>query len=41
MGLPEIRRLPLLEEQNCKVKRALTDLTLDKLMLQDLLSKKG
>lgn len=36
----EIRRLKQLEEENSKLKRIVADLTLDKQMLQDVLSKK-
>ena len=39
MGVVELRRLKQLEEENKKLKR-LTDLSLDKAMLQDVLSKK-
>ena len=37
---PEIRRLRLLEDENSKLKKVVADLTLDKIMLQDILSKK-
>ena len=40
MGIPEIRQLRLLEEENRRLKRLVADLTLDKQMLQDVLSKK-
>ena len=40
MGIPELRRLRQLEEENRKLKRIVADLTLDKRMLQDVLSKK-
>jgi putative transposase len=40
MGVPEIRRLKQLEEENGKLKRLVADLTLDKTMLQDVLRKK-
>lgn len=40
MGLSEIRRLKQLEDENGKLKRLVTDLTLDKTMLQDALRKK-
>jgi putative transposase len=40
MGTPEIRRLRQLEEENAKLKRLVADLTLDKVMLQDVLTKK-
>lgn len=36
----ELRRLKLLEEENAKLKRLVADLSLDKAMLQDVLSKK-
>ena len=37
---PEIKKLRQLEEENGKLKRLVADLTLDKIMLQDVLSKK-
>jgi putative transposase len=40
MGVEEIRRLKQLEEENRKLKQLVADLSLDKLMLQDVLSKK-
>lgn len=40
MGTAEVRRLRLLEEENAKLKRLVADLSLDKVMLQDILSKK-
>jgi putative transposase len=40
MGTPELRRLRLLEEENVKLKALVADLSLDKIMLQDILSKK-
>ena len=36
----EIRRLKSLEDENTRLKRIVADLTLDKQMLQDVLSKK-
>ena len=36
----ELRRLRQLEEENVKLKRLVADLSLDKTMLQDVLSKK-
>jgi putative transposase len=36
----ELRRLRQLEEENSKLKRLVADLSLDKAMLQDVLSKK-
>jgi putative transposase len=35
-----LRRLKQLEEENSKLKRLVADLSLDKAMLQDVLSKK-
>ncbi|SCY55305.1 putative transposase [Nitrosospira sp. Nsp13] len=40
LGPPELRRLRQLEEENSKLKRLVADLSLDKIMLQDVLSKK-
>jgi putative transposase len=40
MGVAEIRRLKQLEQENQQLKRLVGDLTLDKQMLQDVLSKK-
>ncbi len=40
MGVAEVRRLKQLEEENRQLKRLVADLTLDKQMLQDVLSKK-
>jgi putative transposase len=40
MGVSEIRRLKDLEEENRRLKRLVADLTLDKQILQDVLSKK-
>ena len=40
MGVPEIRRLRQLEEENRKLKQLVADLTLDKSMLQDVLRRK-
>jgi putative transposase len=34
MGVPEIRRLQQLEDENSKLKRLVADLTLDRAMLQ-------
>jgi len=36
VGVPEIRRLKQLEDANSKLKRLVADLTLDRLMLQDV-----
>ena len=40
MGVPEIRRLRQLEEENRKLRQLVADLTLDKSMLQDVLRRK-
>ena len=40
MGVAELRRLKQLEDENRRLKRPVADLTLDKQMLQDALSKK-
>ena len=40
MGVAEVRRLKLVEEENRKLKQLVADLSLDKRMLQDVLSKK-
>ena len=40
MGVPEVRRLKILEEENRKLKQLVADLSLDKQMLQDVLRKK-
>ena len=40
MGTTEIRKLRALEEENKQLKRLVADLSLDKHMLQDVLSKK-
>ena len=40
MGVAEVRRLRILEEENRKLKQLVADLSLDKLMLQDVLRKK-
>ncbi len=40
MGVPEIRRLRQLEEENRKLKQFVADLTFDKTMLQDVLKRK-
>ncbi len=39
MGVAELRRLKQLEEENRKLKQLVADLSLDKRMLQDVLSK--
>ena len=40
MGVAEVRRLRVLEEENRKLKQLVADLSLDKVMLQDVLRKK-
>jgi putative transposase len=40
MGTSEFRKMKMLEEENRKLKRLVADLSLDKVMLQDVLSKK-
>jgi len=40
MGVSEIRRLKQLEDENRRLKQLVADLTLDKQMLQEVLSKK-
>ena len=39
LGVLEIKRLKLLEEENPRLKQLVADLSLDKVMLQDVLSK--
>ena len=41
MGIAEVRRLRVLEEENSKLKQLVADLSLDKQMLQDILRKKA
>jgi len=41
MGIAEVRRLRVLEEENRKLKQLVADLSLDKQMLQDVLRKKA
>jgi putative transposase len=41
MGVAELRKLRILEEENRKLKQLVADLSLDKQMLQDVLRKKG
>ncbi len=41
MGIAEVRRLRILEEENRKLKQLVADLSLDKQMLQDVLRKKS
>ncbi len=40
MGVAEVRRLKILDEENRKLKQLVADLSLDKQMLQDVLRKK-
>lgn len=40
LGTAEIREINGLRDENTRVKRLVADLTLDKVMLQDVLSKK-
>ncbi len=40
LGVPELRRLRQLEEENSKLKQLVADLSLDKAMLQEVVSKK-
>ena len=40
LGVAELSRLRQLEEENRKLKQLVADLSLDKVMLQDVLSKK-
>jgi putative transposase len=41
MGVAELRRVKQLEDENRRLKQVVADLTLDKHMLQDVLSKKA
>jgi putative transposase len=40
MAIVEIRRLRQLEEENSRLKQLVADLTLDKVILQEVLAKK-
>lgn len=40
LGVPEVRRLKQLEDENARLKQIVADLTLDKQMLQDVLRRK-
>ena len=40
LGIAELRRLRILDEENGKLKQLVADLSLDKKILQDVLSKK-
>ena len=39
MEVPDAKKLKALESENAKLKRLVADLSLDKVVLQDLLSK--
>jgi putative transposase len=41
LGIPELRELRLLREENRKLKQLVADLSLDKTILQECLKKKG
>jgi putative transposase len=41
MAIAEIRRLRQLEDENRKLKHLVADLTLDKVILQEVLAKKA
>ena len=41
MGVAEVRKLRVLEDENRKLKQLVADLSLDKQMLQDVLRKKA
>ena len=40
MGVAELRRLKQLEDENRRLKQLVADLTLDKQMLQEVITKK-
>ena len=40
LGVTELRRLKMLEDENARLKRIVADLTLDKQILQDVVQKK-
>ncbi len=40
VGVGELRRVKLLEEENCELKQLVADLSLYRLILQDVLAKK-
>jgi putative transposase len=40
LGVAEVRKLKQLEQENGRLKQLVADLSLDKAMLQDVLSKK-
>jgi len=39
MGVAAVRRLKVLEQENCNLKQLAADLSLDKQILQDMLKK--
>jgi putative transposase len=41
LSTSELRKMRQLDEENARLKRLVADLTLDKVMLQDLLSRKS
>jgi putative transposase len=41
LEVDQVRQLKQMREENARLKRIVADLTLDKAMLQDVLSKKG
>ena len=41
LGIAELRRLRIIEEENRKLKQLVADLSLDRKMLQDVLGKGG
>ncbi len=41
MGISELNELRVLRDENLRLKRLVADLTLDKHILQEVLSKKG
>ena len=40
LGVTELRRLRMLEDENARLKRIVADLTLDRAMLQDVIKQK-
>jgi putative transposase len=40
LGVPEVRELRQMREENARLKRLVADLTLDKQILQDVLRRK-
>ena len=40
LGMPELRRLKQLEDENATLKRLVADLSLDRHMLQEVIAKK-